>query len=119
MPAIDLDSFSPGSASELLDGILSTAVSTALDQGAKLKATITADLKALSIAAFGTQARLATGEIDQSEADFLLHMQELNLNSILLKLQFLTYALAQAVLDAVFGLIRAAVRNLTGFDLNF
>ncbi len=119
MPAIDLESFHPANASELLDGMLANAMSTALDQGAKLKKAIEADLKALSMAAFRTQARLAAGEIDQSDADFLIHMQELNLNSILLKLQFLTYALAQAVLDAVFGLIRAAVRNLTGFDLNF
>nr|WP_160330119.1 hypothetical protein [Rhizobium altiplani] len=48
-----------------------------------------------------------------------LHLLELNLNSALAEFEFLLYVAAQKILNAVFDLVKTAVKNVTGVGLLF
>jgi len=119
MPAIDLATFKPQSAGELAQGIFGQLLEVLGNSWIEAKSEIGDDLDAYSSSVFRTIERLANGEISEKKADVLLHMQELFLNQILLNVEFWTYVVAQRALDAVAAVISAAVRNLTGFQLNF
>lgn len=119
MKGLDLENFRPASSGELLDGIAKNAAIAAADAWKSLRDAIVADLQALSENAFQTQMRLSRKSITQGEADFLVHMQELYFHQVLLHTKFLSYVAAQAVLDAVFGVIAAAIKNVTGVTIKF
>jgi hypothetical protein len=54
----------------------------------------------------------ACGEtITVKSADLTLHLLELNLNSALAEFEFLLYVAAQKILNAVFDLVKTAVRT--------
>lgn len=116
---VDLDSFQPRSAGELFDGIVSHAVPIIGSMWSQARDELEIHFSTLAQNSFQTMKRLAEGRITREKADALLHMQELYLNNILLYSEFLVYDMAQAVLDAVFSVVKAAVRNWTGIMLNF
>ncbi|MBB3317849.1 hypothetical protein FHT77_003741 [Rhizobium sp. BK181] len=64
-------------------------------------------------------AQLAAKTITVKAADLTLHLLELNLNSALAEFEFLVYGAAQKILNAVFDLVKTAVRNVTGVGLLF
>jgi hypothetical protein len=119
MPRIDLTTFKPSSAGELAEGILGELVSVLGDSWREASAEVEGDVRACADASYHTLTRLANGEISQKKADALLHMQELFLNQIFLNVEFWGYVIAQRALDAVIGVVMAAVKNVTGFDLDF
>jgi hypothetical protein len=117
--APDLGTFKPNSPDELFQGILGEAISILGADWAKAEAELKSDLQLLAQRAFQTQTLLAGGRISVTEADRELHFQEVFLNSALAHFEFMAYVTAQNVLDGVFGVIQAAIKNWTGIDLNF
>ena len=119
MSAIDLTTFAPNSAEELFDGVMSEVAKVLIDNFNKFKRDVAVYLKSVSQKVWDTQAKLASGVISAADADIAVQTQELALSNIVLYAPFMTYVTAQNVLDIVFKVIGAAVRNLTGIDLNF
>jgi fructose-specific component phosphotransferase system IIB-like protein len=115
----DLTTFKPNSSNELFQGILGQVIGILGADWAKAEAELKADLHLLAQRAFQTQSLLAGGKISVTEADRELHFQEVFLNSALAHFEFMAYVTAQNVLDGVFGVIRAAIKNWTGIELNF
>lgn len=119
MAAPNLDTFKPQSADELLQGILGQLGAVVITDFAAFKKEIEGHLAVLAKKAWKTQLDLAQGALSQADADLALHTQELLLANILAESEFLTYVLAQDVRDGVFKVISAAIKNLTGVQLNF
>lgn len=115
----NLATFHPHSAEEFFDGLVTHVASTAVNAWNDAQQEIEPHLKLLSKRAFRTTQMLAAGQITQADADFIMHGQELYLSNVLIYSEFLTYWLAQQVLDAVFAVVKAAFKNVTGFDLDF
>jgi hypothetical protein len=63
--------------------------------------------------------QLAAQLLTRQQADLTLHLLEYNLNSALAEFKFLVYNAAQKILSAVFDLIKAAIKNITGVSLLF
>ena len=114
---VDLAAFRPGSPGELLDGIVSHVVPLLGAHWVQAKGEIVGHLEALAAKAHSTQSRLLAGEITPDDARFLFESQAIYLENILRLAQFTVFVAAQAVVDAVFGVVGAAIRNVTGFDL--
>ena len=116
---MDLTTFKPNTSDELLQGILGQVAGVVGADLNKFKDTCGAQLQSLATTAWNTQISLAKGEVTQADADIAMHTQELFLNNILLQADFMTYKLAQDALDAVFAVVVAAIKNLTGIPLKF
>ena len=114
---VDLASFRPGSPGELLDGIVSHVAPVLGAHWAQAKGEIAGHLETLAAKAHSTQSRLLAGEITPDDAQFLFESQAIYLENILRLARFTVYVAAQAVVDAVFAVVGAAIRNVTGFDL--
>lgn len=114
---VDLKTFKPGSADELLKGVLGHVaglLQEKLKQFEKEMVTYLGDLTKASIAL----AKLINdGTYGARQADLALHSQELLVNNALLRAEFLTYDVAQSILETIFKVIGAAVKNLTGLQL--
>lgn len=115
----DFSKFKPNSAGDLLDGLVSVAAETAKAAWDKIKQEITYQLNFIAQKTTKVMTQLVAGDVSQSEADFTLHLLELNLNSALVEFKFLAYAAAQKILSAVFGLLKTAIKNVTGISLAF
>ncbi|WP_081159365.1 hypothetical protein [Ensifer aridi] len=116
---IDLATFKPESASDLLTGMLKQIASIVLGNFNEIKKELSVHLKSLAQKAWMTQVGLATGAISRENADVAIHTQELALSNVVLYSEFMVYDTAQKVLSAVFSVIGAAIKNLTGVELNF
>jgi hypothetical protein len=114
---VDLASFRPGSPGELLDGIVSHVAPVLGAHWSQARGEIAGHLETLAAKAHSTQARLLAGEITPGDAQFLFESQAIYLENILRLAEFTVFVAAQAVVDAVFAVVGAAVRNVTGFDL--
>jgi hypothetical protein len=114
---VDLAAFRPGSPGELLDGIVSHVAPLLGAHWAGAQAEIGEHLRRAADRAHSTQQRLLAGEIPLEEAQFLFNSQARYLRQVLRLAQFNVFVAAQAVVDAVFAVVGAAVRNVTGFDL--
>ena len=68
---------------------------------------------------FQTNDWLAKKVINEKQADQTLTILQTDLNLSILQMKTLPYAIEQGILNAVFGLIKAAIKNLTGINLNF
>ncbi|MDM9618828.1 hypothetical protein A6U87_16135 [Rhizobium sp. AC44/96] len=116
---VDLATFAPKSAQELGEGLLTVAAAKAKEQWDKIRQEMTAQLSFIAQMTTKVIAQLAAKEITAQRADVTLHLLEYNLNSALAEFKFLVYNAAQKILSAVFDLIKAAVKNLTGISLLF
>ena len=116
---IDTKNFAPGSAKELFEGLLEVAILKAKDQWSGIKQEMTFQLEFIAQKTAKVIAQLAAGEISDKNADLTLHLLEINLNGALKEFEFLLYNAAQKILSAVFGLIKVAVKNVTGVTLLF
>lgn len=117
--SIDLDSFKPANAGELLQGILDYVAPIAEGDWEKAVPELKGYLETVAQAAFLTTTQLAAGKITKEQADLAFHMQELSLNQILLYSKVLAYVTAQKVLNGVFQVIISAVKNTTGVELSW
>jgi hypothetical protein len=115
----DLATFKPSNPDELFQGILGQVIGILGADWIKAEAELKLDLQLLARRAFQTETLLAGGKISVTEADRELHFQEVFLNSTLANFEFMAYVTAQNVLNGVFGVIQAAIKNWTGIDLNF
>ncbi len=111
--------FAPKSAEELLEGLLSVAAGTAKKQWTAIRDEMTYQLGFISQKTAKVMAQLAAKTITIKAADLTLHLLELNLNSALAEFKFLIYGAAQKILNAVFDLVKTAVKNVTGVGLMF
>ncbi|WP_025660680.1 hypothetical protein [Rhizobium sp. IBUN] len=110
--------FAPESAEELLEGLLSVAAATAKGQWTAIRDEMTYQLGFIAQKTAKVMAQL--GEtITVNSADLTLLLFELNLNSALAEFEFLLYVAAQKILNAVFDLVKTAVKNVTGVGLLF
>jgi hypothetical protein len=116
---IDLATFKPDSAEEFFEGILANVLSVVKTSIQEIKKEISTHLQSVAKKAWLTQVGLRNGAISREHADIALHTQELALSNILLLSEFMTYELVQDVMDAVFSVISAAIKNLTGIELKF
>jgi hypothetical protein len=111
--------FAPKSAEELLEGLLSVAAGTAKDQWTAIRDEMTYQLGFIAKKTAKVMAQLVAKTVTVKAADLTLHLLELNLNSARAEFEFLLYAAAQKILNAVFDLVKTAVKNVTGVGLLF
>ncbi len=116
---VDLDTFKPESAEDFASAIVQVVVGEVKDLWNEAKDTLLSHITALATAVAKTQERLISGVFSEADADYAIHQQELYFNNILLLSEFLPYVLAQRILNGVFTLINAAIKNVTGIDLGF
>lgn len=117
--AVDLATFKPGGVDDLAKGILAQLASLLSGKFQDFKQEFGGYVEDVSRAAIAVASLLAEGIYDKRQADLALHAQELLISSAILRAEFLTYELAQSVLETIFGVLRSAIRNLTGVDLRF
>jgi hypothetical protein len=116
---MDMSKFAPGSAEELYRAMVEVAAAEAKDQWRCIEDEVNYQLMMIAQETTGIIAQLAAGEIAETDADLTLHFLEVDLNSALAEFRFLAYDAAQKILSAVFSVIKAALKNLTGVDLMF
>lgn len=116
---VDLTTFRPENAGDLLDAILGEVSTVVVSDFKSFKQEAGAILSSIAHKTMMVARLLAEDRITLADADFALHTQEVALSSVLLYSQFITYAIAEDVRAAVFKVVVAAVRNLTGFSLSF
>jgi hypothetical protein len=117
--AIDPTTFKPESADDLLSGALEVAIAAAGKSWKEMKSTVEEHLTFIAKTTFTTTRQLEAREITTKQADHTFHLLELNFNSTLLLIEIIPFVVAQAVLNAVFGLLNAVVKNYTGIDFGF
>ena len=115
----NLATYKPSSVDDLLKGLVSTAITAAGNAWNKVKDDITAHLSLIAQQTISTKGKLLSGEITDKEADHTFSLLEINLNSALLEAVVLPYIVAQKLLDAVFSVVVAVIKNYTGLSLNF
>ena len=117
--AIDPDTFKPTTTNELLSAVTEVATAAAGGAWKNMENEVKNHLTFISSTTLETAKKLAAQEITQSQADHTLHLLEYNFNATLLLIQLIPYVVAQAVLNAVFGLVNSVVKNYAGVDLGF
>lgn len=117
--AVSLDDFKPDTAKELAEGIFKYLALEIGKEWSSIRKQITQHVKAVSVRAMETKSLLAAGRITPAQADFELHGQEYYLNNIILLSTMIPYVLAQKVLNGIFKVINAAIKNWTGVDLMY
>jgi len=114
---LDLENFNPNDVDEL-----GSAISDELSKlGKKWWSTnsgiVNGYVKSLAEATMQTQIALASGKINAEQADRIIHMQELAFSSTLHFTKYMTFVLAQNVLDTTFSIVGWAFYNRTGVNL--
>ena len=115
----DLSDFRPKNANELFDKILEEIGAKVGGDFTSFQSEVKSHLKSVAQKAWKVKIGLEKGTISPPDADLALHTQELALNNILLYVELMPYVLAQDVLETVFAVIAAAIKNLTGVPLKF
>lgn len=81
--------FQPSSPKDLLRGIRDVVIGVALKQGKAVWSELSFQLDFIAKKTMKVAAQLAANAITVEEADFTLHLLEMNLNSALRELKFL------------------------------
>lgn len=111
-----LADFNASSVDELFDEIVQQVKGVAGKWYNSNKDVVSGYLKSLAEAAFQTQTSLKAGRIDKEVADQALRMQQSALRQTIRYTEFMTFVLAQQVVDAAFKVIATAVKNATNID---
>jgi hypothetical protein len=98
---------------------VSTAVTDAGKAWKDIKDDLTAHLTLIAQQTLSTKEKLIAGDITANEADHTFSLLQLNLNAVLLEAQTVPYIVGQKVLDGVFAVVTAVIKNYTGIALNF
>jgi hypothetical protein len=117
--ADDLADFKPKNADDLLKKIVSAGSTAAGDTWKSIKNEVKAQFSLIAKISLETAISLEKKEITKKQANHTLHLLELNLESTMLLLEILPFAVADAVLNAVFKIINAVVKNYTGVDFGY
>lgn len=114
---LNLEEFKPDNVDELIGAIgdeLSNVGKKWWEVNSQL---VTGYLRSLAEATFQTQIALAQGRITPEQADRIMHMQEVAFTSTVHFTKYMTFALAQKVLDTTFKIVGWALYNKTGINL--
>lgn len=114
---IDLENFSPDSVSELADAIVSELSDLGPKWWSVNSELVSGYLSSLAEAAMQTNLALAQNRLKPAEAKQILHMQELAFASTIHFTKYMSFVLAQKVLDMTFKIIGWALFNKTGINL--
>jgi len=117
--ALDLTTFKPETVGQLFDGLVSEVSGILGTEWSSAEADVKTYLDNIAHAAFNTTAQLAAGRLTQDQAKMQFKLQELGLKQVLLYSQLLGAVAAQKVVNGVFAVIIAAVKNVTGIDINW
>ena len=117
--AVDLSTFKPTGVGDLASGIFSQLAGLLVGKFERFRQEYLSYVEDVSRATIAVANQLKDGLYDVRQADLALHAQELLISNAILRAEFLTYELAQSVLETIFTVLRAAIRNLTGVDLRF
>ena len=117
--AVDLDTFRPNSIGEFADGILGQVVGILGAKFDKFKTEMAGYMADLGKATLTTAKLLSDHTYTIKDADLAVHSQELFMNNVLLRAEFLAYELAQSILETIFKVVKAVIRNFTGVTLDF
>jgi hypothetical protein len=116
---VDLTTFKPENAGDLLDAIFGEVATIVTSNFKSFKQEVSGIVTSIAHKAMMVARLLADGQISLADADFALHTQEVALSSVLLYSRFIAYDIAEDVRSAVFKVVVAAIRNLTGISFNF
>ncbi|MGJ8529384.1 hypothetical protein [Maritalea sp.] len=114
---VDLKNFKPNNINELVNVLTSELSALGKKWWETNSNLVTGYVRSLSQAVIQTQSSLASGSIKPDQADRIMHMQELAFSSTLHFTKYMTFALAQKVLDTTFKVVGWAILNLTGVNL--
>jgi len=115
--AIDYQNFRPESVGELSGAIGSELSVLGKKWWAVNSELIAGYVASLSEATLQTQIALESGRIKPDQADRIMHMQQIAFKSTIHFTKYMTFALAQKVLDETFKIIGWALYNRTGVNL--
>ena len=114
---IDLPNFNPGNVDELVDAITGEISELGKKWWSTNSAIVEGYIKSLAEATLQTQIALQTRDIKPDQADRIMHMQELAFTSTLHFTKYMTFVLAQRVLDTTFTIVGWAFFNRTGVNI--
>jgi hypothetical protein len=115
----DLATYKPATADDLAKGLGQVALTAAAGSWNAIKTDVLAHLTLIATLTLSTKDKLAAGSISEKDADHTLSLLQLNLNSTVLEADMVPYVVGQKVLNAVFAVVAAVVKNYTGIALNF
>jgi hypothetical protein len=113
----DFSHVSITSPDQLLGLLKDEVAGTSTQWWAKNQSTVSGYLKALAAAAVETQASLLSGRIGEEQAAMILADQKAALEQTIQFTEYMTLALAQMLLDGIFGIIGWGIFNRTGINL--
>lgn len=119
MEPIVLETFRPGDAGELAGGIVSHLADLLGNRLQRFEQEFAGYVADLAKASMALALLVSDGSYDRRQVDIALHTQELLVSNALLRAEFLTYELAQSVLETIFKVVAAAIKNLTGLAIKF
>ncbi|MEM1361565.1 MAG: hypothetical protein AAGF94_07585 [Pseudomonadota bacterium] len=111
-----LSDFDASTVDELFDKIVEQVKGVASKWYNANRDVVEGYFKSLAQASFQTQVSLKSGRIDKEVADQALRMQQAALRQTIRYTEFMTFVLAQQVVDAAFKVIGTAVKNYTGVN---
>jgi hypothetical protein len=115
--AVDLTKFDPEDVSAFAEALKDRASDISTKWWTENKDVVSGYLRSLAEAAFQTRLALEVGRIKADDADKIMHMQELAFNQTMQYTKFMTFVLAQRLLNGVFELVGWAIYNRTGVNL--
>ena len=106
-------------AADVLTALTQQAIGVVGEKWANLRADLTPYLHALAHAVVDVQARHAAGQMTEQQADYVLHGQELAINSFMQYSTVLAYATAQALLNVLMRTAAGIIQTATGLSLSW
>ena len=113
----ELSEFSPANVGEIVDRIVSEMKDVSSKWWTQNSGLMSGYVRTLAEATLQTRAALAEKRISPAQADMILHNQELAFNQTLKFSKYMTFALAQKLLDTVFKVVGWVIYNVTGVNL--
>lgn len=114
----DLSGFKPDKAGELFRKIASVGSAAAGEIWENVKDEVQSQLELISRISLQVAESLAKGEVTEQQAKHTLHLLELNLQATMLLIEILPFTIAEAILNAIFKVVSAVVKNHTGVDID-
>lgn len=114
---IDLENFSPSNVGELKAAIIGELSALGKNWWSVNSDLVSGYLASLAEAAMQTNLALAQNRIRPDEAKRIFHMQELAFASTIHFTKYMSFVLAQKVVDLTFKIIGWALFNKTGINL--
>jgi hypothetical protein len=117
MAMVDFATFKPANVNQFVNVLSTELAGLGKKWWETNSALVHGYLRSLAEAFFQTKTALSEGRIKADQADRIMHMQEVAFTSTLQFTKYMTFALAQKVLDMTFRLVGWAMYNYTGINL--